>query len=183
MARFFCTEGATLKAVFSPGHTDDHMCFFLEEETALFSGDCILGIGTAVFSDLTPYMKSLHRLSELRPATIYPAHGPMIDKGTERVKGYIQHRNTREAQIVETLTASKQPMSAMDIVKVLYTDTTPNLFRSAATNVLLHLFKLKDESRVACDDSQAALNLTQELSMATEAQMNKWTWKLNHSKL
>jgi glyoxylase-like metal-dependent hydrolase (beta-lactamase superfamily II) len=172
------TEGATLKAIFTPGHTDDHMCFWLEEEKAIFSGDCILGAGTSVFANLSTYMSSLRRLAVLQPTKIYPAHGPMIEDGADRIEGYIKHRMTREAQIVDTLKRSERPMSAMEIVKLLYTDTNPALFPAAATNVLLHLFKLKDEGKVACNDSAAVLGLATEGGVATAEQTNNWIWSI-----
>src|SRR2546430_587780 len=90
------TEGATLNAVFTPGHAPDHLCYYLAEEKALFTGDVILGAGTTVIpdetGDLSQYMDSLRRLLELDLETIYPAPGPGVKNPREKIREYLAQR-------------------------------------------------------------------------------------------
>jgi endoribonuclease LACTB2 len=137
-----------LKVVYTPGHTTDHAILFDPKTKALFSGDCILGEGTAVFEDLYDYMKSLDKILKLSPSVIYPGHGDVIDDPVERIEYYINHRNERERQILAAIVSSSDPMSDMDIVKVVYTTTPRHLWPAAAVNVNQHLIKLKKEGKV-----------------------------------
>jgi len=144
------TEGARLRAVFAPGHAEDHLNFVLEEENALFSGDNVLGVGTTVIpsqgGDLLDYMASLEKLLALGIERIYPAHGPRIEDGPAKLREYLAHRRERERQIVDAL-AEIGPARPSELVARIYTDVPKVLHQAAAESVTAHLVKLEREGR------------------------------------
>jgi glyoxylase-like metal-dependent hydrolase (beta-lactamase superfamily II) len=145
------TEGATLKMYHTPGHTEDHLSAVLMEENALFSGDCLLGEGTAVFENLRKLMNSLMFYLELDPSIIYPGHGPVVNNPVEKIKEYIEHRHQREQQILNVIPPEvSKAVSIEDIVRKIYTNVPEKLMKAAAVNVFHHLIKLEEEDVIRC---------------------------------
>ena len=143
-------SGASLRVVATPGHSSDHICFYLEEERALLTGDHILGWGTTVIpfpdGNLAAYMDSLKRLLRLDLGRLYPGHGPVIEDGRAKVEEYLAHRTDREAQILAGLAAGDG--SARELVARIYVDVDPRLHPAAELSVLAHLTKLVAEGRL-----------------------------------
>ncbi|KAK9744905.1 Beta-lactamase associated winged helix domain [Popillia japonica] len=133
----FSVEGATVRIVYTPGHSTDHVVLQLIEENAIFSGDCILEC-----------------ILDLKPEIIYPAHGNVIHNPQEKIQFYIDHRKQREEQILNVLkTHSDKTFSPMDIVAQIYINTPKNLYEAAAYNVEHHLTKLLKENKIKQIDS------------------------------
>lgn len=149
----FEVEGAKMHAIHTPGHTIDHMAFFLEDENALFTGDNVLGHGTAVFEDLAAYSKSLERMEGCFGGKAYPGHGDVIHNGTAKCREYLTHRKERERQILSVMKHSggegwPTGWTSMEIVKVVYKDVPTNLHLPAEGGVRQVLEKLQNEGRV-----------------------------------
>ena len=100
----FRTQGATLRAVLTPGHSVDHMCFLLEEENVLFTGDNVLGHGYSVAENLEAYTSSLRIMASLKCAIGYPGHGQTISNLPQTIAKYLTQRVSREKQIYAVLT-------------------------------------------------------------------------------
>ncbi|KAG0324501.1 hypothetical protein BGZ99_001749 [Dissophora globulifera] len=115
-------DETTLLTLHTPGHTADHCSFYLKEENTLFTADCVLGQGTAVFEDFSSYIKSLEKQlnftttvsgqQQQQPSyKIYPGHGPVIEDGPSKIREYIKHRLDRERQIMGVLSSSNNDNS------------------------------------------------------------------------
>lgn len=147
----FETDGATLRAFHSPGHTVDHMALVLKEEDAMFTGDNVLGHGTAVFEDLGAYMDSLDRMKREFKGRGYPGHGVVIDDGPAKITEYIAHRKQREEEALKVLAQPREDGAegwhSMELVKVIYKGY-PEALHVPAEGSLLHVLrKLQAEGK------------------------------------
>jgi glyoxylase-like metal-dependent hydrolase (beta-lactamase superfamily II) len=138
--------GWTLTAVATPGHTSNHLCFALEEEKALFTGDHIMAWSTTVVSppdgDMADYMASLQRLIDRDDRTYYPAHGPAVtDKPKRLARGMMGHRKQREAQILRLIGEGVQRIP--DMIPHMYKGVDVRLWPAAERSVLAHLIDLR----------------------------------------
>ena len=152
-----------LEALHTPGHAPNHLCFFLDEERALFTGDHVLNGTTTVVNpqrggDMVQYLASLERLRKLkRIARICPGHGDVIDDPAAVLDEYVAHRKMRERQILKLL--KEQPRTIKRIVDVLYTDTPEGLIEMAQRQVHAHLLKLKAEGKVQGSGAKSSWKL------------------------
>ncbi|MCA1656687.1 MAG: MBL fold metallo-hydrolase, partial [Actinobacteria bacterium] len=131
-----------LLTLHTPGHTADSLCFLLEEERMLFSGDTVLDGSTAMVAppggDMTAYLASLERLAarRLRLRSIAPGHGALIDDPAARLAEYLAHRRRREEQIVAALEGGLTTID--DLVASIYAGVDPALHPAAAATVHAH---------------------------------------------
>jgi ribonuclease/clavin/mitogillin len=141
-------EGVKVQIFATPGHSVDSLCYYIEEEGVLFTGDTLLGSSTTTISDLANYRKSLQRLLDLpNLKVICPGHGKIVNDPRERLQTYVNHRNMREQQILDALKGGKQ-LSSWDIMLEMYQDIDTRLRRAADGNVRTHLDQLAGEGQI-----------------------------------
>jgi glyoxylase-like metal-dependent hydrolase (beta-lactamase superfamily II) len=114
------TQGASLRAMHTPGHATDHCCFLLEEEAALFTGDNVLGVGSAVITELDSYMTSLQRMVDCQPRRLYPGHGPEVEDGPAKLREYQAHRLARIQQVCVSVWGSAAPESSPRLAAAVF---------------------------------------------------------------
>jgi glyoxylase-like metal-dependent hydrolase (beta-lactamase superfamily II) len=151
-----------LEVLHTPGHAPNHLCFYLDEERVLFTGDTVLDGTTSVIApgrggDMIKYLATLERLRKLRLGKILPGHGDVIEDPRSRIDEYLSHRALRERQILGVL--QRGPAKIGDIVDALYVDTPPVLREQACSMVQAHLVKLRTEGRVAGRDQKSTWKL------------------------
>lgn len=147
-------NGWTIDAIASPGHTSNHFCFGLREESTVFSGDHVMGWSTTVISPpdghMGDYIKSLKKVRDRDFTTLCPTHGPPVTNDLRGfLQAYIDHRAGRERAIVERMAAGDTRIPQM--VATIYADVDKRLHPAACHSVLAHMQWLIEQGLVSAD--------------------------------
>lgn len=141
----------TVDAVYTPGHTSNHLCFALAEEAALITGDHVMSWSTSVVvppdGDMADYMASLAKLRRRNDRVYYPAHGGPVSEPRPFVEAFIAHRENREQQIIDCLARGPAPISSL--VERMYANVDKKLHPAAARSVHAHLIRMVADGRIA----------------------------------
>jgi glyoxylase-like metal-dependent hydrolase (beta-lactamase superfamily II)/8-oxo-dGTP pyrophosphatase MutT (NUDIX family) len=148
----FTVAGCALRAIHTPGHASNHLCFLLEDEKMLFTGDHVMQGSTVVINppdgDMRAYLASLRVLLDEDVDYFAPAHGFLIDRPHTAVEWLLAHRAQREQKIVDAMLATRE--ADIDaLVAVAYDDVPARVHPVASRSLLAHLLKLESEGRAA----------------------------------
>ncbi|KAF2210173.1 hypothetical protein CERZMDRAFT_46054 [Cercospora zeae-maydis SCOH1-5] len=156
--QIFRTEGATLEALHLPGHAEDHTCFLLKEENALFTGDNVLGHGFSTSDNLVQYVASLRTMLTLRCDVGYPGHGERIADLSAKIKEYLHVQHAREVQICKALAGEsggdrnlsrRKHVTTEELAEMMFPAIHREVRKLSVTPVLLeNLWLLAAERRV-----------------------------------
>jgi glyoxylase-like metal-dependent hydrolase (beta-lactamase superfamily II) len=145
--------GWTLRALATPGHMANHLCFALPEENALFSADHVMAWSTTVVAppsgSMGDYMASLEKLKGRDERIYWPGHGGPVRDPQRFLRALIHHRRQREASILGRLAAGDRTIPA--IVGAVYRGLSPALQGAAGLSVLAHLEDLVARGIVVTD--------------------------------
>jgi glyoxylase-like metal-dependent hydrolase (beta-lactamase superfamily II) len=147
-------DDLTLRALHTPGHASNHVCYLLEGSGLLFTGDHLMQGSTVVIAppdgNMTDYLQSLERLQREPVTRLAPGHGLTIEDGQGEIKKIIAHRLQREAKVFERL-KELGPVTLDELVTRVYDDVDPRLHPLAKSSLLAHLQKLAKEGRAIAD--------------------------------
>ncbi|MCX7960559.1 MAG: MBL fold metallo-hydrolase [Burkholderiales bacterium] len=152
--------GATLRAIHTPGHASNHLCYMLEETRMLFTGDHVMQGSTVVIDppdgDMRAYLESLEALAREGAAILAPGHGYLIGNPTKEIRRLVAHRLARERKVCDAIARLGAP-SAEELLPAVYDDVHPRIHPVAARSLAAHLDKLVAEGAVRASNGRYSL--------------------------
>jgi glyoxylase-like metal-dependent hydrolase (beta-lactamase superfamily II)/8-oxo-dGTP pyrophosphatase MutT (NUDIX family) len=150
----------SLRAIHTPGHASNHLCYLLEETRMLFTGDHVMQGSTVVINppdgDMRAYLQSLERLLGEDIAIIAPGHGYLIGAPQRELRRLIAHRLNRERKVVAALERLEHP-SLDEMLPLVYDDVPERIHRVAVRSLTAHLDKLVAEGAVRLEEGRYTL--------------------------
>ncbi|MGZ5235891.1 MAG: MBL fold metallo-hydrolase [Caldimonas sp.] len=146
--RIELVPGTTLAAIHTPGHASNHLCYLLEEEKTLFTGDHVMQMSTVVINppdgDMRAYIESLRSLLGLDLDWLAPGHGFLMAEPRLAMEKIIAHRLGREAKVLAAL-RDLAPAAATVLLGHVYADVPVRMHPMALRSLTAHLLKLRDD--------------------------------------
>jgi glyoxylase-like metal-dependent hydrolase (beta-lactamase superfamily II) len=159
--RFRIDESTTLRAIHTPGHASNHLCYLLEEERTLLTGDHVMQLSTVVINppdgDMAAYLASLRSLLELDLEWLAPGHGFLMPEPRRAIDWIVNHRLKREAKVIDALRDLGPAVSIEALVEQVYDDVPQRMHGIATRSLKAHLIKLREERRAVEADSRWSL--------------------------
>lgn len=147
------TDEFVIKAIHTPGHASNHLCFLHEESNWLFTGDHVIDGSTVVIDppdgNMKQYIESLRRIGGLGCTALAPGHGEIVGDPGRLVDWIVEHRLEREAKVVAALQVHRD-LTSHELVPHVYQDVDPKLYGWAERSLLAHLIKLEEDGAAAC---------------------------------
>jgi glyoxylase-like metal-dependent hydrolase (beta-lactamase superfamily II)/8-oxo-dGTP pyrophosphatase MutT (NUDIX family) len=145
-------DGATLRVIHTPGHASNHLCYLLEEEKTLFTGDHLMQLSTVVINppdgDMAAYLASLRSLLALELDWLAPGHGFLMAEPRRAIEAVIAHRLKREAKVLAAL-RELAPATADALLARVYDDVPERMHPVALRSLRAHLLKLRSDGVAA----------------------------------
>jgi len=143
-------DGVTVRAILTPGHVSNHVCYLIEDDRLLITGDHVMGGSTVVIvppaGNMRDYIASLRRMLDYDIASIAPGHGDVIGEPRRELEHLIAHRLKREQKVVDALT--RLGAARIDaLTPLVYDDVDPVMHGWAALSLHAHLLKLVADER------------------------------------
>ena len=145
----------TLRVIHTPGHASNHLCFLLEEERLLFTGDHVMQGSTVVINppdgDMAAYLATLHSLLDEDLEWLAPGHGFLVAQPHTVIANLIAHRSRREAKVRAAFSreGADGGGTLATLVQQVYDDVPTALHGVATRSLLAHLLKLQGEGAVS----------------------------------
>lgn len=149
-----------LRAIHTPGHASNHLCYFLEATKMLFTGDHVMQGSTVVINppdgDMRAYLASLEMLMKEDVAILAPGHGYLIGEPHHEMRRIVQHRLKREAKVRDAIAKLGRP-TLEEMLGLVYDDVPPRLHGWAARSLTAHLQKLVADGAARAKDGRYTL--------------------------